>query len=394
MRIAQVAPYFFPHIGGVESHVMALAEKLVERGHEVEVITSMHQKGMPEEEEMEGYKIKRIPTFVNLFSTPVTPKLRDYIEKSDFDVVHAHVPPPMSAYFAAKGCTATKGNKKPLVLTYHCDLEIPIPLLGPLIIDIYDAILGRYTLANSDCIIATTETYAATSRSVWNANTVVIPNAVDCKRFNPSVDPKNVRKRFGLENSNVVLYVGRLVHHKGLEYLIDSAKFGDKGTKYLIVGDGPMRQKFEDRVRKLRIQHRVLFIGKVSNKDLPYYFSACDLFVLPSVSRLEAFGLVALEAMATQKPVVVSNIPGVREVITEGVEGLHAEPMNPKDIAEKIKTILRDKELSAKMGLAGRKKVEEKFRWESVAQEIEKIYKGLIEEKGKEAKLEKEKSSS
>ncbi|MEM2900793.1 MAG: glycosyltransferase family 4 protein, partial [Thermoplasmata archaeon] len=239
----------------------------------------------------------------------------------------------------------------------------------------------KYTLSNSDRIIATTETYAATSRSVWNTNPIVIPNAVDCKRFNPSVDSKNVRKRFGLENSDVVLYVGRLVHHKGLEYLIESAKYGDKNTKYLIVGDGPYRGKLEEIVRRLKIQNRILFIGKVSNKDLPYYFSACDVFVLPSVSRLEAFGLVALEAMATEKPVVVSNIPGVREVITEGVEGLHAEPMNAKDIAEKIKIILRDKELAKKMGKEGRKKVEEKFKWEMVAERIEAVYEDVL--KGK-----------
>jgi len=120
---------------------------------------------------------------------------------------------------------------------------------------------------------------------------------------------------------------------------------------------------------------RVIFTGRVSRDDLPSYFAACDVFVLPSVSRLEAFGIVALEAMASGKPVVVSDIPGVREVITDGREGVLADPVNPEDLALKIRALLADDKKRAEMGRAGRATVEKTFSIESVADQVEAVYR-------------------
>lgn len=100
-----------------------------------------------------------------------------------------------------------------------------------------------------------------------------------------------------------------------------------------------------------------------------------DVFVLPSVSRLEAFGIVALEAMATGKPVVVSDIPGVREVLTDGVEGLLADPVNPENLAAQIRRLLEDPELARSMGAKGRRKAEERFSVTSVTDAIEGVYR-------------------
>ena len=107
-------------------------------------------------------------------------------------------------------------------------------------------------------------------------------------------------------------------------------------------------------------------------------YAACDLFVLPSVSRLEAFGIVALEAMATGKPVVVADIPGVREVIEDGREGLLTDPVNPQDLAEKIRRLVEDPGLRREMGRRGREKVLASFTTEAVADQVLKVYADVL----------------
>ncbi|HEY7587100.1 MAG TPA: glycosyltransferase family 4 protein, partial [Candidatus Deferrimicrobiaceae bacterium] len=113
--------------------------------------------------------------------------------------------------------------------------------------------------------------------------------------------------------------------------------------------------------------------------NLPRLYAACDVFVLPSVSRLEAFGIVALEAMSTGKPVVVADIPGVREVIEDGSEGLLAEPVNPQDLAEKVQRLIADPQLRAEMGRRGREKVLSAFSIERVTDQVEAVYRSALE---------------
>ena len=373
MRIAQVAPYFYPHFGGVESHVFNLSEGLVKDGHDVTVYTSL-LKGTKVDEGYEGILIKRVKPFKTIYSTPITPKLKKLILQGRHDVIHAHFPPPMTSYYASK---SSKKSKTPFILTYHCDLELP-KLFGSVITAIYRTTLGRSTLKNSKKIIVTTRTYAATSRDLWKFEPCVIPNAIDPKVFNPEDKGRRVKERHNLHDSKIVLYVGRLKFHKGLEYLIESAQHTTKNVKYLIVGGGDYEPKLKRLMYARGLDNRIIFAGEVPNKELPEYYAACDVFVLPSISRLEAFGIVGLEAMASGKPVIISDIPGVREVIEEGVEGLLVEPMNAEDLAEKINILLSDAALRKKMGEHGRRKVEEKFTWDKVVRQIEEVYKEVI----------------
>ncbi len=136
--------------------------------------------------------------------------------------------------------------------------------------------------------------------------------------------------------------------------------------------------KLRRRAKGEDVEDKVIFTGTVPFDDIPKYFAACDVFILPSISRLEAFGLVVLEAMASSKPVIVSNIPGVMELVTDGQEGLHSEPMNAEDIAKKIKLLLSNPNLRKKMGENGRKKVLDKFTWDKVAGQIEDVYEEVI----------------
>ncbi len=377
MKIAQLSPYFYPHLGGVESHVLELSKHLKKRGHDVTVITTLLDDTV-KREVVEGVKVKRVKPVTILFSTPINLRISRALEEEDFDIIHGHSPPPLSCFFGARNAAK---RKIPFVLTYHCDLELPF-LFGPLLVQLYQRTLATYTVKRSDQVITTTDTYGATSRTVWQEDARVIPNAVDAKTFNPYNDGSKIRKKHGIaDHEKVVLYVGRIVYHKGLQYFVESAKYFDKDIKYILVGSGEFKSELQRIMKRFKLEDRIIFAGRIPNEELPEYYAASDVFVLPSVSRLEAFGIVALEAMASEIPVVVSDIPGVREVIVEGRHGLLAEPMKAIDIAGKVRTILENPDTARKMGRQGREVVEERYTWDIVAEQIEEVYKEQIDHK-------------
>jgi glycosyltransferase involved in cell wall biosynthesis len=374
MRIAQVTPWFYPHLGGVESHVQSLSRQLASRGHDVVVVTSRHDPSVPEDEVVSGIRVVRVRPRLVMLRTPVVPRTRAALEAIDADIIHAHTPPPLSAYYASR---VARAGRVPFAVTHHCDPELPLPV-GPLVEGMYRRTLGARTLRRAGRVIVTTHTYAATSRAVWRYNPVVIPNAVDDRRFRPDVDGAPVRERLGIPpGRSMILLVGRIVPHKGIEHLIEAAR-DVPNAQFVIAGTGSSLPAMKRLTRALRVADRVRFIGRVSEARLPELYAACDVFVLPSVSRLEAFGIVALEAMATGKPVVVADIPGVRDVIEDGREGLLADPVNPSDLATKINRVLRDPEMRREMGRRGREKVEAAFTIDRVTDQVLGVYEALL----------------
>ena len=371
MHILEVTPYFHPHYGGVESHVLGLALHLQQRGHTVEVLTSRYAR-MPERETVRGLPVRRVTQWLNLFNTPVAPGFGGNIAATEADVVHVHSPPPFTELFAARG--ARKAGK-PLVVTYHCDLELR-GRLGSLMVRGYQRFLGNRPLQRAARIISTTESYAATSRALWNRDVEVVPNAVDTERFHPSNRGDHIRERFAPDNEPLALFVGRLVPHKGVGILVRALSRLERGRR-LVVGDGPYRDWLDLLVRSCGLQERVSFAGPVGDAWLPAYYAACDTVVLPSTSRLEAFGIVGLEGMASGKPLVLSDIPGVRDVIT-GEEGHLVEPLDPDALAAALQNIWDYPERARQMGVRGRERVEREFAWPRVAEKVEQVLEAAI----------------
>jgi len=379
MKVALAAPYFHPHIGGVESHVLALAKELTKKGHAITVFTSRHDRSLDLREDVDGIDVRRVPMRAILFQTPMTPKLVREIELEDWDVIHSHSPPPLTSYYAAK---ASKRSGAPLVHTHHCDPELP-STVGRMVTWFYNRTLLSATLRRAARIIVYTESYAATSLAIWKYPTVCVPTGIDIQKFGPHIDGSAIRSRHRLEDRKVVLFVGRLTEHKGLQTLIEAAPMLPEDTAFVLVGPGEFPRAWSRLMRELGVQDRFLKVGKVPESDLPAYYSACDLLVLPSVSRLEAFGLVLVEAMASGKPVVASDIPGVRDVLKDGVTGLLAEPFSARDLAEKLNAIISDDRLAAEMGRKARLHAEEHYGWNVIGDIIERVYMDVISEKGR-----------
>lgn len=176
----------------------------------------------------------------------------------------------------------------------------------------------------------------------------VQPMGCDTSKFSPLYRKENLWQQ---EDKKVILFVGRLAEIKGVQYLIEAMQWVD--AKLVIAGDGPLRGDLEERVRKLELADKVIFVGAKSHEELPVIYASADVFVAPSVTTKdkarEGFGLVILEAMASGLPVVASGSGGITEIITDGVNGLLTEEKDSQGLAHNINRILTDESLRGQL---------------------------------------------
>src|SRR3990170_8340904 len=183
----------------------------------------------------------------------------------------------------------------------------------------------------------------------------IVPNGVDTNRFHPVGDCQAVKRRLRVGNRQLVLFVGRLIPRKGLNYLLEAAKRivkEQRETLFVIVGNGPLRNRLVSDVENAGLAGNFAFLGDVSDEELPKIYRCADLFVLPSIQ--EGQGIALLEAQASAKPVVAFNVSGVAEAVRNGETGLLVKAAGSGELAEAILRLLSDKSLREKMGAAGR----------------------------------------
>ncbi len=212
---------------------------------------------------------------------------------------------------------------------------------------------------------------------------IKIYNGIELNEYQPDDSgefSRRIRKEYNI-GKDVFLAgaVGRMVWQKGFEYLIECVSeivrtYPD--AKILIVGDGPLREKFEALSEEFRVRDNVIFTGFRS--DIKEILSAVDLLVIPSLK--EGFPMIILEAMAMAKPIVATRIDGITEQITDKVNGILVPPKDPSALAKAIIKVINDKELARTIGLAARKKVEQEFSVEKMVSETEKVYLSLLKE--------------
>jgi rhamnosyl/mannosyltransferase len=206
----------------------------------------------------------------------------------------------------------------------------------------------------------------------------VIPHGIDIDRFRPTQqvikESEKIKTRI---KKPIILFVGRLVYYKGLEYLIRAMKGVD--AKLIIIGNGPQRFKLKIMAKLLRVDHKILWRGEVSDEMLPIYYHACDLFVLPSCADSESFGLVILEAHASGKPVVSTDLPtGVTFTNLHQKTGLVVLPRDVVALRDAINHLLSSKALREKYGRRGRERVEREFTKETMGRNIMRLYTTLL----------------
>jgi phosphatidyl-myo-inositol alpha-mannosyltransferase len=370
VKIGIVSQSYYPRYGGVTEHVHHTAVELRRRGHEVTIITSHFMRGQAhhsEGVERIGHNLL-IPfngAFVDLaIGFRLSHQLKRLFKRFDFDVVHTHAPlVPTLPLLAIKAATCAQ------VGTFHTTagrsrvLEVAGGWLAPVV----EKLDGR---------IAVSPTAREFSARYFPGEYVVIPNGVDVERFRPDVRPFEEWRRPGRVN---VLFVGRLDPRKGVHHLIAAMpEVVDRTSgqvQFLVVGDSYLRPKLEAAVAPAARDY-VKFLGHVPVSDLPRWYATGDIFVSPA-SGNESFGIVLVEAMASGRAVIASDIPGYRSVVTPGENAVVVPPDDVASLARAIADLALDPERRDLLAGKGRERSLE-FSWPHVTDQIEAVYRCVL----------------
>jgi glycogen(starch) synthase len=386
MNIGILTWEFPPRIvGGIARHCNGLARALAHKGHNVHVVT-LDFPGAPIYEELNGIKVYRAstelghPNFLTwafLFNHFLEKKLAGVSRNVDFDVVHVH---DWLTGFA--GISFKHQMQKPLVSTIHgTEIGRAQGLHNPDSLTI-DGI-EWWTTFEANKIIVTSASMKAEIQGHFRLpqeKIEIVPNGIDTKRYNTSVDQPAVKGRYGVHpDEKLVLCVGRLVPQKGIEYLIRAVpRIAERypNSKFIIVGEGWLRGHLEYIARSTGHQWKITFTGWVPDQELIALLNSADALVVPSI--YEPFGIVALEGMAAGVPVVASDVGGLAEIVEHEHTGILAYSRSPESIAWAVGRVLSDPDHSKEMVQNAQEMVQKTYSWEAIAMKTAKIYKEVV----------------
>ena len=380
-------------IGGISPHVYYLSKSLTRKGMKVYVVTCDFP-GAPQHEVLDGVEIFRIDSYKNpspdfatwvyLMNVNMQKEAAAIIKGLDgnVDVLHAH-----DWLVATAGIGLKHVFRKPLFATIH-STEI-----------------GRRNDIHFDYERMIHETEAWLTYEAWKViccsdymvshvrwafglpadKQIMIPNGVNADVYAEieKTDLTQFRIKFALPEEKIVLFVGRLVYEKGVHVLVNAIpKVLEKvNAKFVIVGNGYMKEQLSGLVKSLGIVQKVLFTGFVDDETLRKLQICADVSVVPSL--FEPFGIVALEAMAAKSPVVVSDTGGLGEIVDHDVDGVKVYTNNPDSLAWGIIRVLTDEKNAQRLRSNAYKKIQEKYNWDRIAQQTENIYKSVLSEYSK-----------
>ncbi|MFQ5867724.1 MAG: glycosyltransferase family 4 protein [bacterium] len=244
--------------------------------------------------------------------------------------------------------------------------------------------VARFIVRNSDHMIAVSSFVKSNLDKLvsYNTKATVCPMGINTDIF-VSKDPIKLKENYNIRTKYILLFVGRLVEKKGIEYLIDAMKIVTKklfDLKLLIIGSGNLEKKLKNKVNKLNLSSYVSFLGIKKHDELIDYYNICDLLILPSIfdkyGHTETLGMVILEAMSCGKPVIASNIGGIPESVKNGYNGLLTIPKSPADIADKIVKAFTQFDVE-EMGKRARQTAR-RYDWEKVGKKYERLMKEIF----------------
>ena len=379
MRIAQVVPYCSAAFGG--GYEYELSRALVKLGQEVTIFTSdrtpyRYRLSAGEEEAHHNVRIRRFRALLDLRELPVPPSMLPGLLDEDLDVIQTSEPFQLCSLYAA---LASRSRGVPLVVSQHL-YYTPWDPLKRLGLRLSEALYGRFVLSTARRIIAisTAARSYLKEKSVKEGKIEVIPIGVDADRFTPTAEPYEPLMKEA-EGRKMILFVGRLTGYKGVRYLLHAFSRLLKEYREVVLcirGDGPQRPYLLQLESKLGLRGRVLWPGYVANRDMPSLYATSNLFVLPSL--IEPFGISALEAMASGRPVVATRVGGLADLVEEGVNGYLVPPCSIEGLEEAMLRILEDEGLERRLGREGRRRAERYFSWDVVARRILSLYGELL----------------
>jgi len=368
---------FPPSIGGVQTLVYNVSKRLVERGHDVTVYTSLYPGSRPIEI-LNGVTVKRFRRRILGVSRPwyITPSMSKIIrsnEVKNVDVIHAVE----YVSFQALLATAIKMIRRiPLVShpQYH---RLPRSNKAN---HIYERILGKHILSSADVLIAQSMYEKKTlPQYIKRRKIVIIPCGINSQKYQDLPDPVIFRRRIGLNaNSRIVLYVGSLSGHKRV---FDFVNYMPKilnvldNVKLVIIGKGGWERRIISRIKKLKLEKNIILTGILEGEHLKEAYAASDVLVLPS--KHETFGIVLLEAAACGVPIVSTRVGAACELINQGINGILCETEKLEQLSDAVIEVLIN-ERFGKETRRLRDSILKKYDWDNVVQKLEMVYMRLV----------------
>ncbi|HSW56949.1 MAG TPA: glycosyltransferase family 4 protein [Dehalococcoidales bacterium] len=377
MKIALVSPYDFSYPGGVGRHIASLEYHFTRMGHDVKIIA-------PASSPITGYngrfvaigKPRPVPTSGSIaritISFTLANKVRDVLENEKFDIVHLHEP------LAPTLCTTVlRLSRSCNIGTFHAAEARPsYRWAKPLMM----SGLFKKWFSHLDGRIAVSKPAADFISKHYPASFHIIPNGIELDHYTPQVPPLPEY----MDGKVNLLFLGRAEKRKGLEYLLKAyaiLKPDNPQCRLIIVSPaGRLREKYEKQAADARLEDVIFVNGRnVSDVVKPRYYSSATIYCAPATGR-ESFGIVLLEAMATGKPVVASNISGYASVITNGLEGILVPPKQEVPLAQAIARILNNPDMGNTLGERGRIKAQN-YGWDQIAARVLDFYRQTIKNK-------------
>ncbi len=370
MKVLHVYKDFYPPVkGGIESHINLLSTGLMRRGIDVEVLVS-NTINRYEKETYNGINIHKAPQLGRFSSAPLTPTFYRYLKRfgESADIIHFHYPNPTAefSYFL------TNLHKK-LVVTYHSDI-IRQDKLGK----IYSP-FRKVFLDKADRIISTSPNYIESSAVLnkYKDKCTVIPLGIDIERFRSYEDRfqiNEIKRRYGTHP--IVLFVGCFRYYKGLHYLLSAMR--RINAVLLLIGAGPEESKLRRFVDRNHLGEKIHFLGELPDDDVNAYYQACDIFVLPSHLRSEAFGIVQLEAMCCKKPVISTKLgTGTSFVNLDQKTGIVIRPADDESLSNAIQFLIDNPGKRKSYGESGYKRVKDLFSNDTMVERTLQLYQEI-----------------
>lgn len=368
MKILVLGKYYPPFHGGIETLTRIWCEGFARLGGDVTCVVANDQRRTVCET-LAGVRVERCARLGSALSLPFCPRYLGAARR-EADIIHHHFPNPLADLAVLLGRRTT-----PLVVTYHADIVRQKAAMR-----LYAPLMHRLLRRAQRITVATPPQISfSDTLTLHRDRCEVIPFGLDLARFQrpPVLTPAVEAARADAGGRPILLNIGRLVGYKGQRYLLEALRFTE-GVAWL-VGAGPLREELEYVARVAKVTDRVRFWGEVDDSELPSLVHACDVFVLPSITPNEAFGLVQVEAMACGKPVICCQISsGVPFVNQDGITGLVVPPSDANALAQAIHRITSDPDLARRLGEGGRRRAHSEFSLDVMVGRYWKLFERLV----------------
>jgi glycosyltransferase involved in cell wall biosynthesis len=387
INVAMLTPFFTGNLGGPYNVILEIIPYLEKLGVNSSIYTSsaIAQFGRKRtefyEKKSESFNIFRFDSFIRLKEYRISLSMIPYLLKNshNIDLFHSHA---MRSYQEDVASLISIIKHKPLIISPHGGISINWDYGDKIPKMIHDVSIGYFIKKLKDphyIAVTKMEIPILKSYGIKEENIHFIPHGVNTEIFK-SLKSDDLKEQLEIQDSDIILYVGRIAKGKGVEKLVKILYYvrkKNKKVKLVIVGgDSGSMASVKRLTHKFNLSDHVIFTGYISKFNLAKYYSLADIVIYPS--KQEIFGLVLCEAMACGKPVIGSNIMGPSEIIVDGETGFTSDFEDIPQLSKIVIDLLDNKELLLKLGQNGLERVKKYYTWQKSAQSHYNLYKQVL----------------